>query len=678
MKNDSIKENTSALKSSKRLLRGSISLALFSAVVGANAAPAPLNIDNVTTIGSNNLIFGLNGDGSIAVGGTNASPSTAFSWTEATGVQSLRFPVTFNSTSANGVSISGNFIAGSYTTFMGSDRKAFIYNNGSVVTQPTGFEDLSGKPIDGYSDFEVSGISGDGQTVIGRANGKSQEQRGFLWSTSTNKVLVLDLPGGASSSNASAINEFGNVVVGSTDAGTDAVYWKNLSPEVLPKLNGGFNSSANDVDNIGNVVVGSASDGANGGTPRAVRWLYKPLGQTTITSLGVLPGGSSSVAHGVSGDGQKIVGSSFDGAQFKGFYWTASDGIRTVEDWLRDTGVTVDSDFAGNTTQISSDGQVVAGYTLGSDQYIAKSGQGAITVFNYLGSLQNTNAQLYDIFRSLRLVLNGSHSHPLSKRTSQDKDLFWVTGDWGTDNHGASGGTAGLAEFGMGRNLGPVQLNIALGKSASNDTIDSDGNYVVVEGIKPLSEDLWGVLTAYHYDASIDGSREYFNAGGTDFSSIDTDGAGTGLRARLEWPTVWNNSNSNLGVFAEASYFKTKIDGYTETGGGFPATVSDIKDDVTRVNIGTSIQRVVNETTNLTGRLELVHQFQDKTPSVSGSIAGLSNFTLGGTETDQTWARIGIGMDKRIGDGEFSLMLNGTTEGEALDTWIAASYRYRF
>jgi len=42
------------------------------------------------------------------------------------------------------------------------------------------------------------------------------------------------------------------------------------------------------------------------------------------------------------------------------------------------------------------------------------------------------------------------------------------------------------------------------------------------------------------------------------------------------------------------------------------------------------------------------------------------------------WLKAGAGIEGQLTDGKASLMLNGTTEGEAMSTWIAASYQFEF
>jgi len=56
----------------------------------------------------------------------------------------------------------------------------------------------------------------------------------------------------------------------------------------------------------------------------------------------------------------------------------------------------------------------------------------------------------------------------------------------------------------------------------------------------------------------------------------------------------------------------------------------------------------------------------------------LFEFDLEGQDFDSTWLKGGVGVEGQLGDGKAFLMLNGTTEGEMLSSWVAASYQIAF
>jgi len=76
---------------------------------------------------------------------------------------------------------------------------------------------------------------------------------------------------------------------------------------------------------------------------------------SSFTGLGFLPGGSSSCAHAVSGDGKVVVGGGASGSSGRreAFRWTATDGI---------LGLGFMGRFYSDASDVSGDGLVIVGY----------------------------------------------------------------------------------------------------------------------------------------------------------------------------------------------------------------------------------------------------------------------------------------------------------------------------
>ncbi|HYD01392.1 MAG TPA: GC-type dockerin domain-anchored protein [Phycisphaerales bacterium] len=108
-------------------------------------------------------------------------------------------------------------------------------------------------------------------------------------------------------------------------------------------------AQASEVSDDGAVVVGtSAADGSI--ASKAFRWT-----QTGgMVNLGTLAGGTSSVANGVSGDGQVVVGYSTSSDGQRAYRWTATDG-------MQDLG-TLSGFTASLALGADADGSVVVGY----------------------------------------------------------------------------------------------------------------------------------------------------------------------------------------------------------------------------------------------------------------------------------------------------------------------------
>ena len=76
--------------------------------------------------------------------------------------------------------------------------------------------------------------------------------------------------------------------------------------------------------------------------------------------------------------------------------------------------------------------------------------------------------------------------------------------------------------------------------------------------------------------------------------------------------------------------------------------------------------------------IEGVRRFDDEGDGASGEVVGLFSFDLEEGDYDQNWLKGGVGVEGQLGKGKVSLMLNGTTEGEAPSSWLAASYQVVF
>ena len=72
----------------------------------------------------------------------------------------------------------------------------------------------------------------------------------------------------------------------------------------------------------------------------------------------------------------------------------------------------------------------------------------------------------------------------------------------------------------------------------------------------------------------------------------------------------------------------------------------------------------MSESVRLFGTLEGVHQFNAYGSGTTGQVLGLFTFDLPASQYEQSWLRVGIGLDGQIDPGRASLMLNATTAGQ--------------
>ena len=311
-----------------------------------------------------------------------------------------------------------------------------------------------------------------------------------------------------------------------------------------------------------------------------------------------------------------------------------------------------------------------------------------ITQASMATSLQSTSQGFSSLNSGLNMMINGAHSRPLSRMVAPGKSTFWAAGDWGTDEHGQRSGSAGLAEVGVGHNYGSVQFNASLGQTwarqnlSSNGRAESDGQYLLVEGIVPVSaeQNLFATLGAFGHWGEIDMRRGYISASALDSSKGNADSQTWGLRARLDWVDALSLGNTGISPYADLSYTHSKLDGYTEKGGANPASFDSRTDRYTEARLGFGTETPLSWWSgyNLVANLEAAHRFEDRSAGVSGNVNGLFTFNLPGEDYQNDWLKAGVGIEGLLGDGKASLMLNGTTDSDQPDMWVAASYQLSF
>ncbi|MCE7974077.1 MAG: PEP-CTERM sorting domain-containing protein [Leptolyngbya sp. PLA1] len=222
----------------------------------------------------------------------------------------------------------------------------------AACAQVPGIFGIGDLPGGGYSS-SVTRLSGDGRFAVGRSTGTAGAEA-VRWSLGGGLSGLGDIPGGAFSSQAYDSSFDGQVIVGTgqTAAGGDAVsravLWDGAAaPQDLGTLRGTLGwSAARGVSANGQVVVGSAENPAR--FEEAFRWTR----ERGMEGLGILPGASSSVAEGVSGDGSVVVGLSSN----RGFRWTAETGMQLITPQAN-------ASFVRAARAVSPDGLSIVGYS---------------------------------------------------------------------------------------------------------------------------------------------------------------------------------------------------------------------------------------------------------------------------------------------------------------------------
>lgn len=639
--------------------------------------------------GNRTYAVAISADGSTVVGEARDSSGTdqAFRWTAAGGMLGLGALEEGYDSFAVAVSADGNVVVGNSST--SNNNHAFRW------TQAGGMVDLG--DLSGLQDrsrySQANGVSADGSTVVGYSYNADNNQRAFRWTASGGMANLGVLEGG-SYSDALGTSKTGDVVFGqsNTPQGQQAFRWTQADGMVGLGHLGGNYSYATAMNPDGTVVVGqsqTASIEGFGSQVHAFRWTLAG----GMSDLGTL-GGSYSRATDLSADGEVVVGfsNSKDGPG-QVFRWTQATGMQSVPDWLKANGVTVAEDWRladGGEVYTNATGNVVVGEGRNPENTneiwlarVGPYGSGAVSLAEVQQSLAETSVAGQSAITATNTVLNGAQSRPLDRRVASGKKTFWVAGDWGTDDHGDRDGSLGLAELGLGYNYGMVQVNGTLGQTWSrqntnlNGLVKTKGTYLSAEALVPLTGQWWATFTATAHQGQADLRRAYLNAGTRDTSVGETDMDTWALRARAEWDKGLRWGAIEASPYVDLSYAESKMDGYTEVGGGFPARFDARKEKSTELRLGVNLARPLSNMT-LFGTAEVVHRFERFGARSSGEMLGLFAFDLEGVRNQQTWLRTGLGLSGKLGGGTATASINLTTKGEAPSAWLGLRWQIAF
>jgi probable HAF family extracellular repeat protein len=631
--------------------------------------------------------YGVSADGSVVIGtATLSSTSQAFRWTQGNGMQSLGTLNSGTYSNASGVNANGTVVVGG--AYDGSSSQA---TRAYRWTQATGMQSLG--TLNGGMLSEARGVNADGSVVVGRAaDGNDQNNmRAFRWTQATGMESLGTLNSG-SDSYANGVNADGSVVVGSAIDGSagnrnSAFRWTHATGmQSLGTMNNGYSSSASAVNADGSVIVGFGNDGSSGQETRAFRWTQA----YGMQSLGVLNGGNYTVASGVNADGSVVVGRATDGSAgntVRAFRWTDASGMISVENWLRDSGVTVASDFTTGAWGVSADGSVVVGQTTNNGSFIARVssvGSGIIDMNEFAGSLA-AKPSAHVGLNLANTVLHGAHGEPMRNLLDVGQQSIWVTNDTGYDNGASSDGAFGLIDFGYGLGLeGGATARFAFGGLYSDQDIDAGGNfinkgfYIAPEVSLPVADNVYATIGGYYAPGKLSVTRGYLNGGVMDYSHGEADLDTWGAKLRFDWLNAFSANDWNFTPYASLTYTRSKIDAYTETGGGFPASFNEVKDHNTVLRIGLDGVHSLTNDIRLLTRAEAAYRFENETAATSGSITGLSGFSFDGQETNQFWLRGGLGAEMDVAGGTASLNVNVTTQGDDPTVWVRSGWKVKF
>jgi uncharacterized membrane protein len=267
---------------------------------------------------------------------------------------------------ANAVDADGNTVVGYGTPGPNSNQDHVV----SWTANLWGANDLGTLPASTAPTGAAHGISSDGTVIVGRSGeGEIASHQAFRWSLQSGYTLLGYADGGEGDpslhySAALAISGNGLVIAGAASDPTGEplpVLWTQAGEVhalgTLPS-GGSGQGQATAASSDGSVLVGSV-EGPSG--EEAFRWTAE-----SMVGLGDLPGGNSSTAYDVSGDGLRVVGSGSSAANpttGEAFFWDEAGGMRTLKETMQEHGF--EDPLTDWTLQfayaISSDGKVIVG-----------------------------------------------------------------------------------------------------------------------------------------------------------------------------------------------------------------------------------------------------------------------------------------------------------------------------
>ena len=606
---------------------------------------------------SNPSVSGINLDGTAIAGfvttqGTANNPfdnfRSAFVWTENGGYEILDPQIIFG----RGVRTKATAITGDARYVLlnvGTEYETTISIGGSVgsvrtriALTPVRFDRISGTalPLIAFPDptgqrpgsssidrLNSSDISDDGRTVVGSTdgaeeNGESIPDLAWRWTEESGFEFLETVPnlGENQETFARALSNDGKIAVGNTHAASPsagsqdknrALKWNesSITPEVL------WNGIATDTNRDGSVIVGvQVADGAEISEGSAVRWTNE-TGSQSITawleSYGVPVGDVSyQIAFGTSDDGNTIVLLSVDEDSFV-------------------TSIARLADSNGSTPENGVGGVITL------DEELFQSLNGGFAAFN-------------QIRRAPSLTINGSHHRTLMDSAIRPEGFHaWATGDFGhydsLDSDQVQGEIGASSDFGIsnfraGMGVGYSDINQDLIFGGSSDV---DGEFILGEADYRLPDApvTFSLLGYYgNWDADID--RNYLNAGLVNTSRGSTDIDSYALRARVDWQ-AYQQDKWTLTPRASFTWSHTSVDGYTETGGGFPATFNSQSDNQKEVRIGLDTDYEVSECLTLRAIAEYIYTWDDS-PRLTGAINGVTPFNFTGSDFSGSEFRGGL------------------------------------
>nr|WP_321512767.1 autotransporter outer membrane beta-barrel domain-containing protein [uncultured Pseudodesulfovibrio sp.] len=500
------------------------------------------------------------------------------------------------------------------------------------------------------------------------------------WSTASSLAPVL-LSSNSSANSVSSLNSGEWKVAGRTNSGSNALVWTVNSA-------GSLTSTVNLEESSGSgeyLISGNGSTVAGVGDVFNVFNVWNAHSGQKMVAMAVPDKYNSLNLLDINNSGSVVVGSTI--LQGSGYseaaYWTGSNASYTyhnLREVLEEKGVSLaSSSTLYDVTSVSADGSIMVGTGMlpgGFKTYIANVSLGGIITPEQLNQSLGTMGQVGPAVAGMGQLsmsrlgsaaggqgvqfavsapgsASGGGSGAERGMSSGDEmpgrlDL-WMVGSVGTnielngDDLGLHGGVGLTWERGEWR----------VGGGVFGDSRDLDTSYGGNQDIKAVGP---GAFVAYSPEGtnlefrvsglwqtvSLDLKRGYANGAGSATSTGSTDADVFGLSGRVQWTRGMSDVLA-LTPFAEYTWQNTHIDGYSESGGPFPASFDSRNETSNSLRAGLRADMALFEQFGTWAWAAWDHRFEDKSSGLGGSALGLGSFSYSGARVDQDWADVGVG-----------------------------------
>lgn len=638
-------------------------------------------------------VAAMSADGSVFVGGASQGLFTmrAVRWSNYGGNSDLLAGPGGAQSNATGVSADGSVIVGGIE--IDGTSQAVVWTNNHP---PRVLDNLPGT-----TDSLALGVSANGQFVVGSSTTSSFNDRAVLWKLADNTLVDLSQTAllrspGVTDSRAIAVSRNGDIVAGnySTADNNLSFIWRsgtNTSQQLALLTAGGYtNSDVVGMSANGAVIAGTQT--TNDYQSQAVYWTSADGVAHGIGTLGLNGDHTFSRASAISANGQVIVGES----DYRAFRWSQQGGMQSVAQWLATAKVAIGNRLVlQRATATNKDGSVITGWGMDERErpiaWIARVspiGSGFLPNRDaYMATLQEAAGKTpQPVSGAANLALGGAHHRSLldsGLAVTQNGACAWATAD--AAHHNASDSSVNLVEAGACKDIGATRIGVGVGQAWSRQGwglgggARYNGQYVLAEVASDLGRGIEVSLLGYYGRFAANLRRNYQNGIAIDTSRGTSDATSSSLRLRTDWKDAFALAATRFSPYAAYTWMDTRMDGYTETGGGFPARFGAATQRSQDIRLGLAAKTPLAANTDLRIAAEAAHRIDETLSGTSNEVIGLDSFTIPGQKANKNWTRLLVDLDHRIGKSSLiNLSASAATSGGDASWGASLGYRMAF